>query len=78
MVEDEPDQPPSAGWRFYNWNTKEYDSDESLSCTEFHNAPTCHLTIRLSGRAKEFQGECDGEYESTKMISVGRTVIIIF
>ena len=76
MVEDEPDQPPSAGWKFYNWDTEKYDSDESLSCTEFLNAPPCHLTISLGGRAKEFQGECEGEYEPTKMISMGRTVMI--
>ena len=76
MVEDEPDQPPSAGWKFFNFGTKEYDSDESLSCTEFLNSPPCHLTICLSGRAKEFHGECEGEYEPTKMISMGRTVMI--
>ena len=78
MVEDEPDQPPSASWKFYNWDTGKYDSDESLSCTEFLNAPPCHLTIRLSGRAKELQGECEGEYEPTKMISMGRTVMTSF
>ena len=76
MVEDEPDQPPSAGWKFYNLNTGKYDSDESLICTEFLNSPPFHLTICLGGRAKEFQGECEGEYEPTKMISVGRTVMI--
>ena len=76
VVEDEPDQHPSAGWKFYTWITKEYDCDESLICTEFLNAPPCHLTITLSGRAKELQGECGGEYEPTEMISVGRTVII--
>ena len=78
VVEDEPDQPPSAGWKFFNFGTKEYDSDESLSCTEFLNSPPCHLTICLSGRAKEFHGECEGEYEPTKMISMGRTVMIFF
>ena len=76
MVEDEPDQPPSAGWKFYNLNTGKYDSDESLICTEFLNSPPFHLTICLGGRAKEFQGECEGEYEPTKMISMGRTVMI--
>ena len=76
VVEDEPDQPPSAGWKFYNWDTEEYDSDESLSCTEFLNSPPCHLTICLGGRAKELQGECEGEYEPTKMFSMGRTVMI--
>ena len=75
-VDDEPDQPPSAGWKFYNNDTYKYDPDESLSCTEFLNSPPCHLTIRLGGRAKEFQGECEGEYEPTKMISMGRTVMI--
>ena len=77
VVEDEPDQPPSAGWKFYNWdNDDTYDPDENLSCTEFLNSPPCHLTISLGGRAKEFQGECEGEYEPTKMISMGRTVMI--
>ena len=78
VVEDEPDQPPSAGWKFFNWDTGDYDSDESLICTEFLNAPPCHLTIHLGGRAKELHGECEGEYEPTKMISMGRTVMISF
>ena len=76
VVDGETIQPPSAGWKYLNVNTEEYDSDESLICSAFVNAPPCHLTITLSGRAKELQGECGGEYEPTEMISVGRTVII--
>ena len=77
VVEDDPDQPPSTGWRFYNFDTEEFESDESLSCTAFVDSPPCQITIRLDGEAKRVQGECEGEYEPTKLISVGRTVIII-
>ena len=79
VVEDEPDQPPSAGWKFGNLETRKYDSsDESLSCTSFVYLPPCHPTIKLHGEAKEFQGKCEGEYEPTTMISAGRTVMISF
>ena len=77
VVKDDPDQPPSTGWKFYNFDTREYESDESLSCTVFVDSPPCHITIRLDGEAKRVQGECEGEYEPTKLISAGRTVIII-
>ena len=79
VVEDEPDQPPSAGWKFGNLETRKYDSsDESLSCTSFVYSPPCHLMIKLHGEAKEFQGKCEGEYEPTTMISAGRMVMIFF
>ena len=77
VVEEEPDQPPSTGWKFYNSDTVEFESDESLSCTAFVDSPPCQITIRLDGEAKRVQGECEGEYEPTKLISAGRTVIII-
>ena len=76
MVEEEPDQPPSTGWKLYNFDTEEFELDESLSCTAFDDSPPCHITIRLDGEAKGVQGECEGEYEPTKLISRGRTVII--
>ena len=53
VFEDEPDQPPSAGWKFLNNDTYDYDSDESLSCTEFLNAPPCHLTIHQEPRSSK-------------------------
>merc|ERR1712037_857601 len=36
--------------------------------------PPCCLTVSLSGAAKEAQGECEGEYKSTGLVSAGREV----
>ena len=76
VSEDKPDQPPATGWKFYNWDTREYEADESVTC-EANVAPTpCCLTVNLSGAAKEVQGECEGEYKSSGLISSGKPVII--
>ena len=73
-----PNQPPTTGWMFYNYNTKEWEADESLSCSSiFVSSPPCCLTISLSGAAKQVQGKCEGEYKSTGLVSAGRLVMII-
>ena len=72
VSEDKPDQPPATGWKFYNRDTRQYEADESVTC-EANVAPTpCCLTVNLSGAAKEVQGECEGEYKDTGLLSMGR------
>ena len=73
-----PNQPPTAGWKSFNYNTNKDEVDESLSCSSICvSSPPCCLTISLSGAAKEFQGKCEGEYKSTGLVSMGREVMII-
>ena len=72
----EPNQPPSTGWKFYNWDTG-YEVDTTISCSIYVNSPPCCLTVTLSGAAKEAHGKCEGEYKSTGLISMGRPVIFI-
>ena len=72
-----PNQPPPTGWKFYNPDTKEYEPDELIGCRDFVSSPPCCLTISLSGAAKEFQGKCEGEYESTGLVSRGKPVMIV-
>ena len=77
-VEGELDQvPPSTGWKFYNWRTKEYKADDTLNCQVYVSASPCCLTVSLSGAAKETQWQCEGEYKTTGLVSAGRPVIII-
>ena len=84
-VGGEHDQPPSTGWKFRDWDTKDYDTlttrewgvDETVSCQVFVNTPPCCLTVSLSGAAKEVQGQCEGEYKSTGLVSAGRPVMIL-
>ena len=71
---EEPNQPPTTGWKFYNWETRKYEEDPGLTCTIPATSPSCCLTVSLSGRAKELQGKCEGKYESTGLISMGREV----
>ena len=73
----EPNQPPSTGWKFFNVYTCEYVFDATISCSIYVNSPPCCLTVTLSGAAKEVQGKCEGEDESTGLISRGWPVIII-
>ena len=70
-------QPPSNKWKFFNFDLDEWEADESVSCTIPSTSPPCCLTISLSGAAKETQGQCEGEYKSTGLVSMGRPVIII-
>ena len=74
-VGGEPDQPPSTGWGFYNWDTEEYKADDTLNCQVYVSASPCCLTVSLSGAAKEAQGQCEGEYNSTGLISSGKQVM---
>ena len=76
VSEDKPDQPPAAGWKFYKRGTGEYEADESITCEADVASTPCSLTVNLSGPAKEVQGECEGEYKSTGLISSGRPVMI--
>ena len=73
-----PFLPPATGWSFYNWKTKDFEEDSSLICSLMPStSPPCCLTVTLSGAAKETQGDCEGEYKSTGLISMGRKVYII-
>ena len=74
MSEDKPDQPPATGWKFYNWDTREYEADESVTCEANVALTPCCLTVSLSGAAKEVQGECEGEYKDTGLLSMGRNI----
>ena len=76
-VGGEPDQPPSTGWKFINLNTKEHEADDTLSCRVYVSTSPCCLTVSLSGAAKEAQGQCEGEYKSTGLVSAGKPVMII-
>ena len=67
----DPFLPPTTGWLFYREYLKE---DPSLTCTLPSTSPPCCLTVTLSGAAKEAQGDCEGEYNSTGLISMGRKV----
>ena len=71
-------QPPSIGWRFFNWERKEWTEDASLTCSGPSTLPTCSLTLSLSGEAKEAQAKCEGEYKSTGLMSMGREVNVIW
>ena len=72
-----PNQPPSTGWKFYNYATEEYEADELVSCCNFVNTHPCCLTISLSGAAKEAHKACEGTYKSIGLVSTGRPVMII-
>ena len=76
-VAGEPDQPPSTGWKVFDWHTRQYESEKTVTCRVYINSSPCCLTISLSGAAKEAQGKCEGEYVSTGLVSMGRPVIII-
>ena len=72
----DPLLPPTTGWLFKNWRTGEFEEDASTTCTPFSSSPPCCLTVTLSGAAKEAHGDCEGEYKSTGLISMGRPVNI--
>ena len=74
----EINQPATTGWLYGNatTSTQNYQEDASVACTTHVNSPPCCLTVSLSGAAKEAQGECEGEYKSTGLVSMGREVII--
>ena len=66
--------PPTTGWLFYNRETDDFEEDPSLTCSLPSLSPPCCLTVTLSGAAKEAHGDCEGEYKSTGLISMGRPV----
>ena len=77
------DQTPSTctGWKVYTNDDSEYsywDDDQSIICQVYVSSPPCCLTVSLSGAAKEAHGDCEGEYKSTELMSMGRPVSIIF
>ena len=87
-VGDDPFVPPSTGWLF-NKERRDYENDQpssqmrkwgdfeedpSLICSMPSTSPPCCLTVTLSGAAKEAQGDCEGEYKSTGLVSMGKQV----
>ena len=73
-VGNDPTVPPISGWQFYNFETEEYEVDLGVTCHILSNSPSCTLTVSLTGLAKEFQPECEGEYLETGLKSSGRQV----
>ena len=79
----EPNQPPSTGWKFWGVGGG-WEVDATICCNIYVNSPPCCLTVTLSGAAKEAHGffgkpirNCEGEYKSTGLMSMGRPVIFI-
>ena len=68
----DPFLPPANGWLFDKG--EDFEEDPSLICSQPSSSPPCCLTVTLSGAAKEAQGDCEGEYKSTGLISMGRPV----
>ena len=75
-VEADPLLPPTTGWLFHKGGG-DYEEDPSTICTLPSSSPPCCLTVTLSGAAKEAHGDCEGEYNTTGLISMGRPVNII-
>ena len=75
--EADPFLPPTTGWLFFKTAGVDFKEDPSLTCSPPSNSPPCCLTVTLSGAAKEAHGDCEGEYKSTGLISMGRPVKII-
>ena len=70
-VGNNPDQPPTNGWKFYNFDTYDYVDDPSLSCT-LPTSTSCVLTVVLTNL--EEHAECAGVYKATGLVSMGREV----
>ena len=73
-IEASPFLPPTNGWWFYKGGGV-FEEDPTLTCSPPSNSPPCCLTVTLSGAAKEAHGDCEGEYKSTGLISMGKQVI---
>ena len=71
-VRVDPNQPTRTGWQFFN--KRKFKEDESLTCSNQPESPCCSITVSLSGEAKESKSWCEGKYESTGLISMGREV----
>ena len=65
-------QPPRRGWLFHKKG--KFKEDKSLICSYQPESPSCSITVSLSGEAEEEVFLCDGKYESTGLISMGREV----
>ena len=71
----DPLLPPTTGWLFNNQDTKDFEEDQSLTCAPpLASSPPCCLTIHLTGPAKDAVGQCEGVYQSTELMSMGRKV----
>ena len=70
-VGNNPDQPPTNGWKFYN-DKGVYVDDPSLSCTLPTSTSSCILTVVLTNL--EEHAECAGIYKATGLVSRGREV----
>ena len=71
------DRPPATGWKCFDPETEEYLEDPSLTCNIPVTLPPCCLTVTMGGEAKAIQGKCEGKYQSTGLVSMGRQVIIL-
>ena len=71
-VGNNPDQPPTNGWKFYDYDKDDYVDDPSLSCTLPISTSSCILTVVLTNL--EDHAECAGVYKDTGLVSVGREV----
>lgn len=69
---DDQIHPPSTGWQFFNGYTNKFEEDLSMTCSPA--PPSCSVTLRLSGLARDFQGNCEGEYKDSGLRSAGRQV----
>ena len=69
---NDPDQPPTNGWKFYNFAKDDYVDDPSLSCTLPTSTSSCILTVVLTNL--EEHAECAGVYKATGLVSTGRKV----
>ena len=67
----DPNKPPSTGWKFYNKGN--FEEDESLICSNQPESQCCSITVSLSNEAKK-ASYCEGKYERTGLISMGREV----
>ena len=65
-----PDQPPTNGWKFLKKD--DYVDDPSLSCTLPTSTSSCILTVVLTNL--EEHAECAGIYKATGLVSMGREV----
>ena len=70
----DPFLPPTNDWLFYNFETEDFEEDPSLTCSLPSPLPPCCLTVTLSGAAKKAHGDCEGEYKSAGLISMGKQV----
>ena len=71
-VGNNPDQPPTNGWKYCIYGTHVYVDGPSLSCTLPISTSSCILTVVLTNL--ERHAECAGVYKATGLVSSGREV----